>query len=370
MNILLAGRGSIGAAFEAIYKSMKCPDSLTVCDIRNGQDCRELLRNTPRKWDLVINLTGMQSCDIIPFCLDLGVDYIDAALEDDIIEVPENVEPAVYYSHYLDMIRSKPSARAMFGFGMNPGIIEHMYFCNKPTGRHVAIEFEYDSAEKGDEIFCTWSPLSYFLESVLAAKIVTLQNNPYKNFAKALRGRQPIEIKTDGVLRKYCVIPHEETFNIVRNSPDCQALAFLYQAPVKFQSYLQARVGKLTRHDVAKFPVLHDIRGLDSVGMLFYDYSDNIYYVRNRGDHQKMYRKFGSNGTCWQTASGVFVAYRIIRMLNRGEAVTMSDISQRFRPEIDKVLRELDFVVDRIDHAVPVDVFREKILSWLEPELK
>ena len=132
---------------------------------------------------------------------------------------------------------------------------------------------------------------------------------------------------------------------------------------------MQSHIGRMTPEDVRAVPVLHDVRGQDSVGMLFYDYTDNLYYVRNRGDHQKIFRKFGSNATCWQTACGVFVAYRLISRLNPGEVVTMSDISVRFRPEIDKVLRELDFQITRDDYAINPEEFRKNVLSWLQPQL-
>jgi len=371
MNILLAGHGSIGRAFEAIYRDRREPHDLFVCDLRNGQNCLDLIRDRRYHWDLVINLTGMMTADILPVCLERSIDYIDAAFEDESIEVDASRDPDEYYRHYQEMIRLRPQgSRAMFGFGMNPGIIEHIYFSHKPERPHIAIELEYDSAEKGDAVFCTWSPASYFLESVRAAKIITTQQHPYKNFASILNGRLPIRLTADGIRRDFCVIPHEESFYVMKNSPDCQAFAFLYQAPIKCQQFLQDRTGSLSSEDVcAAVPVLHNVSGQDSVGMLFYDYSDNLYWVRNRGDHQRIFRKFGCNATCWQTACGVFAAYRLIRLLQPGETVTMSDISRRFQPEIDSILRELDFRIERTDHAVDPAEFQNAVLSWLLPQI-
>ena len=370
MNILLAGHGSIGRAFEAIYRERKEPAQLTICDLRDGQNCLDLIRDPGRHWDLVINLTGMMTADILPVCLQKSIDYIDAAFEDESIEVPENTDPAIYYRHCQEMASSAPrSSRAIFGCGMNPGIIEYIYFMHKPAGRHIAVELEYDSAEKNGEIFCTWSPVSYFLESVRAAKIVTLRNHPYKNFASILKNHLPIRLTADGEKRDFCLIPHEESFYVMKNSPDCDAFAFLYQAPAACQRFMQNQAGRLSPENVRAVPVLHDISGQDSVGMLFYDYSDNLYWVRNQGDHQEMFRKFGCNATCWQTACGVFLAYRLIRLLRPGEAVTMSDISIRFKSEIDAVLKELGFVIHRTDYAIDPEEFRRNILSWLLPEL-
>ena len=371
MNILLAGHGSIGKAFEAIFRERHEPGNLTVCDLRNGQNCLDLIRDPVRHWDLIVNLTGMMTADILPVCLEHSIDYIDAAFEDESIEVPDHEDPAEYYRHYRQLISTRPrGSRAMFGFGMNPGIIEYIYFTHKPAGRHIAIELEYDSARKDGEVFCTWSPVSYFLESVRAAKIITTRNHPYKNFAPALKSRLPIRLTADGEKRDFCVIPHEESFYVMKNSPDCEAFAFLYQAPLSCQQFMQSHRGKMTPDDVARVPVLHDVTGQDSVGMLFYDYSDNLYWVRNRGDHQTMFRKFGSNATCWQTACGVFLAYRLISLLQPGEAVTMSDIALRFRPEIEAVLKELDFRIERTDHAVDPKEFQDQVLSWLIPGLK
>ena len=371
MNVLLAGHGSIGRAFEAIWRERNEPGDLAVCDLRRGENCLDLIRDPARRWDLVVNLTGMMTEEILPVCLDRAVDYIDAAFEDETIEVPETEDPLLYYRHYLDLAATRPKgSRAMFGFGMNPGIIEHIYFSHKPAGRHIAIELEYDSAEKDGEVFCTWSPVSYFLESVRAAKIITLRSHPCKNFAPVLKDRLPIRLTADGQLRDFCVIPHEESFYVMKHSPDCEAFAFLYQAPLSCQRFMQSHIGRLTPEDVRAVPVLHDVRGQDSVGMLFYDYTDNLRWVRNRGGHEKIFRKFGCNATCWQTACGVFVACRLIKKLRPGEAVTMSDISVRFKSEIDAVLDELDFKIECTEHAVDPAEFREQVLSWLVPHLR
>ena len=48
----------------------------------------------------------------------------------------------------------------------------------------------------------------------------------------------------------------------------------------------------------------------------------------------------------------------------------MSDISRRFRPEIDAILRELDFRIEQTDQAVDPEEFREQVLSWLLPGLE
>ena len=372
MNILLAGHGSIGRAFEAIYRDRTEPDNLTICDLRSGQNCLDWIRDPGRNWDLIINLTGMMTADILPCCLERSIDYIDAAFEDESIEVPESENPDLYYRHYRELLSLRPrGSRAMFGFGMNPGIVEHIYFSHKPAGPHIAIELEYDSAEKDGELFCTWSPASYFLESVRAAKIVSTRNHPCKNFAAVLKNRLPIRLTADGRLRDFQVIPHEESFYVMRHSPECEAFAFLYQAPLNCQNFLQRKTARISAEDVkSAIPVLQDVRGEDSVGILFYDYSDNLYWVRNRGDHQRTFRRLGCNATCWQTACGVFLAYRLIRLLQPGEVVTMSDISRRFQPEIDAILKELDFKIERTDYAVAPDEFRRSVLSWLLPQLE
>ena len=370
MNILLAGHGSIGRAFEAIYRERGESNPLTICDLRNGQNCLDLIRDPNRHWDLVINLTGMMTEDILPVCLERGVDYIDAAFEDESIEVGEQDDPAEYYRHYQQLMSLKPErSRVMFGFGMNPGLIEYMYFTHKPAGKHIAVELEYDSAEKDDEVFCTWSPVSYYLESVRAAKIITTRDHPYQNFASVLKDRLPIRLTADGKLRDFCVIPHEESFYVMKNSPECEAFAFLYQAPLNCQRFLQSRPGGFTPEEVAAVPVLHDVRGIDSVGMLFYDYTSDLRWIRNRGDHQRICRKFGCNATCWQTACGVFTAYRLIEKLKPGEVVTMSDLALRFRKEIESILAELDFRIECDHFAVDRMEFEAQVLSWLTPRL-
>lgn len=57
---------------------------------------------------------------------------------------------------------------------MNPGLIEYMYLKQNISKNHITIEFETDTGVHSDDIFNTWSPETYYTESVKEPHLLLL----------------------------------------------------------------------------------------------------------------------------------------------------------------------------------------------------
>ncbi len=357
MSILLAGYGNIGKALVSIMKEQHTFQDIIICDINNGMDCRDYIRKHHNELEAVLNLTDLQTNEVLDLCVTYGLDYLDAGIED----FPPG---KTAYEYYNELLQTKTSARALFGFGMNPGLVEVLYFAHRPQEEHVAFVFEFDDARKGEEIFNTWSASSYYDEAVHDDKFLAVQGKG----GLVVPNPGPLRLTAGGRQREFLLIPHEEVFSLCRKNKKCLASAFLYQAPPAIQHYFENHGAQLTDQQVRAFPSLYDVQGHETVGMLFYTPgNDNVRYVYNRVCHEEIFKRFGTNGTCWQTALGAYLGLYLRNLLPKGCVATVSDIAETYKDDIALFLQKNGFVVQCEDHFVPRDELERVALPIFEP---
>lgn len=110
-------------------------------------------------------------------------------------------------------------------------------------------------------------------------------------------------------------------------------------------------------------PVYHgDLDGEDTVGMLIYEVDGKCpYYVYNSASHQEKYKEYGINGTCWQTASGVYLALCYLKALPKGATCTLTDAAKQNPEFFEKELKRLHFEI----HVKEECVDREYVLEHM-----
>jgi hypothetical protein len=344
MKILLAGYGNIGKAFIKLVEKYGCTHEIVICDpIYNNEDAFQYMREHHAEIDLVINLTGLRTKLFLDLVLKYNLSYVDTGIENDDADISS-------YDYYKQLLELNVNTKVLLGFGMNPGIVEHIYFKNRPGKPHIAAVFETDTATKGQQIFNTWSCESYYLEACVNNKYVSTPKNPY-----IVVDCPPVHFAVEDKERKYLVIPHEEVFSIQRLSPLCDASLFIYQAPVSIQEYLLNN--KISEAQLKSLKTEMDVTGTEKVGILMYDYSDNLVYYYNAVSHQEKFAEFNTNATCWQTACGVYLGMEMIEVVEDGTVATVSDLSVKYPDQIDAVLKKLDFVIDTTEHYVAKEEF-------------
>ncbi len=357
MSILLAGYGNIGKALVSIMKEQNTFKDIVVCDTKDGVDCRDYIRAHHNELEAVLNLTDLQTNEVLDLCVAYDIDYVDAGIED---------FPAgkTAYEYYEELLKTKTQARALFGFGMNPGLVEYIYFAHRPKKEHVAFVFEFDDARRGKEIFNTWSASSYYDEAVHDDKFLAVQG----------KGGFVVEdpgafcLTAGGTKREFLLIPHEEVFSLCRKSKTCLASAFLYQAPPAIQNYLLQNGKNITEAQSRELPSLYDVEGNETVGMLFYvPDEENVRYVYNCISHEEIYAKYATNGTCWQTALGVYLALHLRKHLPKHCVATVSDVASEYQSIIGEFLQEVHFEMESVDFYVPREEIERKVLPIFGP---
>lgn len=364
-RILLAGYGNIAKAFEKILREQE-PEgsfSLGVCELTDGNDIMKFLPQHINDYDLIINTSLADSIELSKMCIDYGMDYIDAG----VVEGPEQIDstPSEFMSLIKEMTTWGTHSHVMLGFGINPGILEHIYQKHKPRGKHYAFELEHDdSVSFQHELFCTWSPFMYAEEAVYTEKVVVTP-----------QGFQIVDeqLNTDGGTmtlnyhcgqRHYLPMFHEELLSMQLSCPDLLGVAYLYQAPVNIQNFFLSNRANLSNDQILSIPVPQDLQGEDHVGMLFWDTKERLYWVKNVTANQTTWQRYGINAVCWQTGVGVWIAYRLLDFVNTDHPHTMTELSQLMPDAIDGLLQQVGFTLEIEELPFSVEEFKKNIMRY------
>lgn len=370
-RILLAGYGNIAKSFVKIMEEQEDPSSyqITVCEIKDGNDIMEYLPKNSDKFDLLINCCLADSLRLSAMCGELDLDYIDVG----IIVSADDYSDVVSYD-YIELMKElisipTPNSRMLLGFGINPGILEHIYQKYKPAGKHYAFQLEHDMSESDEcDVFGTWTPYMYYEESVLAEKVFVGKNDS-GSYVLALDDKLEayggaIQMSYHDKTYKYVPISHEELISMVLAEPNLLGTGYLFQAPKGMQEHYLEQGPQLTLEEVFAIPVLDNLQGKDEVGMLFWDLKDDIYWIKNVTHNQETWRRYGCNSVCWQTATGAWIGYKMIDKLACDHPHTMTEVSQQYSDDIDRLLDQIGLRFEREDHVFDVEEFKERIIKF------
>jgi len=352
MNILIAGYGNIGKSIHTLLKKYPIShiENIHIAEIKEGLSAVSGLANLHQQLDVIINVTPDDDEKLVQMCENLGVHYIDTGFE------------LAYKIKDLMTSKTKNNGKSikLWGFGMNPGLIEYMYRKQNLNKKHIVIEFETDTATaaQSNGLFHTWSPETYISESSIEPPFAYI-NGSMQIIDRNATGAD-IELFVDGEVREYLWIPHEELFSMAQSNKNCALTAFLYCAPKNVQRHsIQSRKNKILQK--SHIPVLHDIHGYDCVGILVC-VDQELTYVYNKAIHQDCYRDFSVNGTCWQVACGIYVALTIMPYLKAGD-YTVSSITSDVFHIIDSTLEKLGFNIETSKKVITSNDFWDKIMS-------
>lgn len=363
-KILLAGYGNIAHAFEQIMAEQEPSGSytLTTCDLKDGQDILTYLPEHHDEFDIVFNTSQAETDDVTRMCIDYGLDYIDMGVD----EGMGDGTTAVDFLFALEPLLKCPThSHIMCGFGINPGILEHVYQKYKPQGPHYAFELEHDDAVSDEyEVFGTWSPYMYAEESC-RAELVVINKQDIRYITQQLKDDGgAMHLTYHGERRQYLPIPHEELMSMMHSDENMLGSAYLFQAPRGMQQCFLDHGTEMTVEDFLSIPVPHCLKGDDHVGMLFWDTKERLYWVKNVMDNQTTWKRYGTNAVCWQTATGAWIAYRLLDAVSTAHPHTMTELSQLMPEKIDALLNKIGLTFEVEEQPFSVEEFKQNIMRY------
>lgn len=274
------------------------------------------------KTKIVLDVSWADTVEMLQCCNELGVYYVNTALENRMIDEHE----AEYYGFPLierlrifEENKSKFfNTKAIVCSGMNPGVVQWMaielmnqYKDETPLACYVV---EYDSSfylkedvAKKDVIYTTWSPECFLDEAISSYPMFMSHYTPLFLYEDVYS----LEFKVtlgDKVFHG-CLMPHEEVYTLCRLF-DMEG-GFLYKVNEHTTQLIRdnlENVDELWNKEMKVLnPADHPLSGEDMVGVLLV-YKDKERFIYNTLENSVIFEKYQTNATYFQVACGIYAA--------------------------------------------------------------
>jgi len=294
-------------------------------DLKDIEQFKDHLKQT--KTTVVIDLSWADTVEMIECCDQLGVNYVNTALENTMIDENEElyegfglIERMRHLEKYKDTFSN---STAIIGSGMNPGVVQWMALEllktdsseSKPIGCYIV---EHDNSfyknkkkAKKNVIYTTWSPECFLDEAILSFPMFMKHHNPLFFYEKVY----DLEFKvTLGNIEFYgCLMPHEEVYTLGKLY-DMES-GFLYKVNDHTTNLIRSNlddVDKLWNYEMKVLdPKDAPLDGEDLVGVLLV-YPDKERYMYNVLSNEDIFKKYKTNATYFQVSCGVYAALSVL----------------------------------------------------------
>ncbi|HSO57176.1 MAG TPA: saccharopine dehydrogenase NADP-binding domain-containing protein [Paenisporosarcina sp.] len=294
-------------------------------DLKDTEQFKEHLKQS--KTTVVIDLSWADTVEMIQCCNQLGINYVNTALENAMIDENEELYEGfglIERMRHLEKYKDKFSnSTAIIGSGMNPGVVQWMALEllktdsseNKPIGCYIV---EHDNSfyknkkkAKKNVIYTTWSPECFLDEAILSFPMFMKHHNPLFFYEKIY----DLEFKiTLGNKEFYgCLMPHEEVYTLGKLY-DMEG-GFLYKVNDHTTNLIRTNlddVDKLWDYEMKVLdPKDAPLEGEDLVGVLLV-YPDKERYMYNVLCNEAIFKKYKTNATYFQVACGVYASLSVL----------------------------------------------------------
>ncbi|WP_419887439.1 S-adenosylmethionine decarboxylase related protein [Neobacillus niacini] len=293
-------------------------------DLKDKDQVKKHLTST--KTSIVIDVSWADTVDMLHCCDELGIQYVNSALENTYIDDHEEqfagfplIERIHYFEKHKDTFKN---TSAIVCSGMNPGVVQWMAFelmkqhvNEQPLGcyivEHDTSFFKKKSQAKKNVIYTTWSPECFLDEAILCYPMFMKHRTPlflYENV-------YDIEFKVTLGKKVFhgCLMPHEEVYTLGKQF-DMES-GFLYK--------VNDHTTKIIREHLDDSDVLWDfemkvlnpldapLTGEDLVGVLLV-YPDKERYIYNVLDNESIFTQYKTNATYFQVACGIYASLSVL----------------------------------------------------------
>lgn len=303
--------------YKQLFPALISQASLHQFDANKTNVLKKHLKQT--KTTLVIDVSWADTVEVLKCCDELGILYINTALENTSVDENEDIERFTLLERYRIFEENKDSFRnttAVIGSGMNPGVVQWMALevikkipDKKPKACYI-VEFDNSFfadktlADK-DTVYTTWSPECFLDEAILNFPMFIKQHTPLLMYREVYE----LEFKvTLGEKQFYgCLMPHEEVLTLGK----------LYDLEIGFIYRVNDHTTELIRDNIEDTDIFWKssskvldpaetlLEGEDLVGILVV-YEDQESYMYNVLNNHDIYNQFGVNATYFQVACGIY----------------------------------------------------------------
>ena len=268
---------------------------------------------------LVVDLSWADTIEIMDICNDLGIFYVNSALENVEVDKDDELEGFTLIERFNRFEKAKSKFTHMKGIvcsGMNPGVVQwmaHSMMSKHPNEKPLAcfiVEkdttfFKNKSLTRKNTVYSSWSPECYLDEAIYNYPMFVKQHVPLYLYEDVYTKEFKVTL---GDIQFYgCLMAHEEVVSL-GNMYDLE-LGFIYKVNDYTTQTIRDNLGQSDDMWNWEFEVFNpakaELEGEDLVGILLV-YKDKERFMYNVMDNQFAYKKYGINATYLQVASGVY----------------------------------------------------------------
>ncbi|MWC27808.1 saccharopine dehydrogenase NADP-binding domain-containing protein [Paenibacillus sp. MMS18-CY102] len=292
-------------------------------DLTDAESLKEHCVRTNTR--MVIDLSWADTRSMIACCDELGISYVNTALEDEEVDEEPELESTSLLERIdrFDAVESTyKRVKAIVCSGMNPGVVQWMAVKlmnespdKKPRAIYVVEKddtfYADPSLAKPNTVYVTWSPECFLEEAVSNFPVYSIGKTTYMIYGNVYD--REYEVRMGDVTFSGCLMAHEETIALAE---DYQVeSAFIYRVNDYTTSQIQSNLDDPDRLWEFDQKLLHPddgkLIGSDLIGVLLV-YDDHERYMYNSVTNEDAYAEFKTNATYLQVASGVYAAASVL----------------------------------------------------------
>ncbi|SIR86407.1 homospermidine synthase [Peribacillus simplex] len=305
--------------YDQLFPNLADKIKISQLDLMDVSHFQKHLKRTKTK--VVIDVSWADTIEMMKCCNELGVFYINSALENTEVDEDESLYGFPLTERYIrfeDSKKNLTNMKAIVGSGMNPGVVQWMAIKlinenpdRKPLACYIVEHddsfFKDKTLIKPNTLYTSWSVECFLDEAILSYPMFVHHHLPQYFYEEVYAMEYKVKL---GQKEFYgCLMPHEEVITLGKLF-DMQ-LGFIYRV----NEYTTESI----RNNLANVDVLWDwnqqlldpdvgeIEGEDLVGVLLV-YEDSEKYIYNVMKSSEIYPKFKTNATYFQVACGIYAA--------------------------------------------------------------
>lgn len=303
--------------YDHLFPNLSNKINLHQLDLKDLSQFKELLKKTNTK--VVIDLSWADTIEMLNCCNEVGVLYINSALENTEVDEDESLYGFPLTERYTRFEKAKENftnTKAIIGSGMNPGVVQWMALKmmkenpdKKPLACYIA---EHDNSFFDDKkliepntLYTSWS-VECFLDEAILSYPMFVDHHLGHYFYEEVYG---MEFKVRFGEKEFygCLMPHEEVITLGQLF-DMQ-IGFIYRVNEYTTEIIRNHLDNVDvlwdwNQQVIE-PTVGDVKGEDLVGVLLV-YEDHEIFIYNVMKSSEIFQKFKVNATYFQVACGIY----------------------------------------------------------------
>ena len=303
--------------YDELFPNLKDQLFLSEIDLQDVVTFKKHLKESSTS--VVIDVSGADTIRVLSCCNELGICYINSALENEAVDQDDRLIGFQLTERYTRFEKEKDkftNTKAIIGSGMNPGVVQWMVVelmkerpNEKPRACYIV---EHDTSFLNDTalikphtLYASWAVERFLDEAIWSYPMYMSHHRPLYFYEDVYASEYKVKL---GEKEFYgCLMPHEEVLILGKNFN--MEVGFLYRINEYTTNIIRQNLDKV--EDLWNWnrkvfnPAEEEIAGEDLVGVLLV-YENSETYMYNVMNSSQVFHKYKTNATYFQVGCGIY----------------------------------------------------------------